>query len=72
MLTLLIVVSLLYVAIFVVLWFLHRMERRRVKPAPGHRRVIPYDQHLYVEAPTEREALEAFLVADLDLAERGR
>ena len=71
MLTGIIVAAMLYVLLFTVLWSRTRFAKRRVAPQPLTR-VVPWNGHLYTEAPTEAEVAELFLRKDLELAGRGQ
>lgn len=72
MLTALICLACFYFGAFVVLHVRAVAAAGRTSRAPSTSRVIPWNGHLYTEAPTEAEVAELFLRKDLELAERGQ
>jgi hypothetical protein len=83
MLTALICLSCFYLGAFVVLHVRavakagltsrHSFETTTFRTSsPPFTRVIPWNGHLYTEAPTDAEVAELFLRKDLELAGRGQ
>lgn len=73
MLTALICLTCFYFGAFVVLHVRAVAAAGRTsRVSEPTRRVIPWNGHLYTEAPTEAEVVELFLRKDLELAGRGQ
>lgn len=71
MLTAIILISLFYVALFVVLWGQARFEERP-QAAKATVKVTPWGAFLHIEAPSDAVAADALLRADLLLEREGK